>query len=579
MAAIIRKRSGDNFVTECLRAIRGPFLVAISFSFFINLLLFVSPIFMLQIYDRVIPSRNESTLVGLTVLAGVLLLVYACLEMLRSRILVRAGLMFDEKMAVPVFNAVHRGTLRQPNSGHVQSLRDIDSVREFLTGSGLISFCDMPWIPVFVFAAFVLHPWFGWIAVVGTVIILSLSVLNDYVTRQQLGDASRAGSMAAQSAQAIFRNSEVLQAMGMLGALRSRWNVLHGTVLRLQSLASDRAGGIVAFTKFFRMFLQTSILGVGAYLAIHREISPGSMIAASILIGRALQPVEQAVAQWKGFVAAQGAIKRLKALFEVAGAEVERMPLPRPNGALTLENVSSAAPGQRELILKGVTFSQGPGEILAIVGPSAAGKSSLARVLVGVWPVLGGSVRFAGSDLSHWNPQELGRYIGYLPQDVELFSGTVAQNISRFQDVDETAVIEAAELAGCHEMIQHLPQGYNTPIGDGGQSLSGGQRQRIGLARAVYGRPSNVILDEPNSNLDSVGEEALLRTLQRLKALGISTTIITHKLNILTVVDKIAVMNGGALQSFGPREEIMSRLAGPKAVPVSGGPVAIAARA
>jgi len=543
------------------------FATAMVFSFFINLLMFVSPLYMLQIYDRVITSRNETTLLGITAIAAFLLLVYAILEMLRSRILVRAGLLFDDKIAAPVFDAVHRSNLRQPNGGHVQALRDVDTVREFLTGAGLISFCDAPWFPVFVAAAFFLHPWFGFIALAGSAIILSLTLLNEVLTKKQLNLASQAGMQASQSAQATFRNGEVLHAMGMLGALRSKWTKHHEEVLGWQAVASDRAGVIVASTKFFRLFLQTAILGTGAYLAIHREISPGAMIAASILIGRALQPIELAVGSWKGFVAARGAFARLKTIFQVAGAEPERMSLPRPKGSLSIEGLVAAAPGQKLPILRNVNFSLNAGEVVGVVGPSAAGKSSLARVLVGVWPIASGAVRLDGSDLSHWNPQELGQYLGYLPQDVELFGGTIAQNIARFQDIDNEAVIAAASLAGCHELIQQLPDGYNTQIGEGGQTLSGGQRQRIGLARALYGKPSLVVLDEPNANLDAAGEEALLQAIQRLKALGTTVVIVTHKVNILAVVDKILIMNSGAVQAFGVRDEILGRLAGPKIVP------------
>ncbi len=551
-----------------VRATLPVFATAVVFSFFINSLLLVSPLYMLQIYDRVITSRSQITLLSLTVLAAILIGVYAALETLRSRLLVRAGLLFDEKIAEPVFHAVHRGNLRQPGANHAQALRDVDTVREFLTGAGLIAFCDAPWFPLFVFAAFLLHSWFGFIALGASAITLSLTLLNEIATRKSLNAASRAATMANQTAQSMSRNTEVLQAMGMLRAIKTSWAQLHGSTLTLQALASDRAGVIVAGTKFFRIFMQTGILGIGAYLVIQRELSAGQMIAASILIGRAMQPIEVVVGNWKGFVAARSAFGRIRGLFSLAGVEPERMPLPRPEGALQIADLIAAAPGPgNPPILKGVSFNLEPGEVIGVVGPSAAGKSSLARVLVGVWPALRGDVRLDGSDLSHWNSEELGRYVGYLPQDVELFAGTVAQNIARFQDIDTEAVIFAAQLAGCHELIQRLAQGYNSQIGEGGQALSGGQRQRIALARALYGNPSLIVLDEPNANLDAAGEEALLAAIQKLKATRTTVVIISHKINVLAGVDKILIMADGTAQAFGTREAILPRLIGPRAIP------------
>ncbi len=554
-----------------IRATAPVFVTAIVFSLFINLLLFTSPLYMLQIYDRVITSRNETTLLLLTLIAAFCIVVYAILEMLRSRVLVRAGMLFDEKISGTVFNAVHRGNLRQPGGNHVQCLRDVDTIREFLTGSGLITLCDAPWFPIFVAASFLLHPWFGYLALAGSVITLLLTVLNELVTRKRLASAGWATMAANQNAQATFRNTEAIHAMGMLSALRQIWSKHHGAALHSQASASDRAGIIIASTKFFRMFLQTAVLGTGGYLVIYREISPGAMIAASILISRALQPIELAVGNWKGFLAARSAFERVRTLFTVAGAEPERMSLPAPLGALKVSDLIASAPGKKSgpAILKGVSFNLEAGEVIGVVGPSAAGKSSLARVIVGVWPILRGTVRLDGSDLSHWNPEQLGRYVGYLPQDVELFAGTVAQNIARFQEIDSDSVIFAAQLAGCQELIQHLPDGFNTQVGDGGEALSGGQRQRIGLARALYGKPSLVVLDEPNANLDAAGEDALLKAVQTLKSLQTTVVIITHKINILAGADKILIMNDGAVQAFGTRDAILQRLMGPRVVPAA----------
>jgi len=550
-----------------LRAIRPTVKSVVVFSMFINLLLFVSPLYMLQVYDRVLTGRSVGTLISLTIIAGVLLAVYGLLEMSRTRVLVRAGILFDEKVAQPAFNAIHRAILRKPDGGQIQALRDVDTLREFLTGAGLIAFCDAPWFPVFVFAAFLLHPWYGWIAVIGSLVIWSLTLLNEIMTKRDLTEASTASIAASQRAATTFRNVEVLQAMGMLGALRSMWTGIHLRHMGWQARASDRAGALIASTKFFRMFLQIIILGTGGYLAIQREITPGGIIAGSIIIGRALQPMEMAVGNWRGFVAARGAYRRLKALFDLAGTSVSRMSLPRPEGEVNVEGVLAAAPGQREAILRGVTLALPAGEALCIVGPSGAGKTTLARVLVGIWPIASGAVRLDGYDLSQWDSQELGQYIGYLPQDVELFSGTVAQNISRFQDdTDPEEVIGASVLAGCHDVIQHMAEGYNTQIGEGGQALSGGQRQRVALARALYGNPSLVVLDEPNSNLDSSGEEALTAAIQELKRRGTTVVLITHKLNILAIADKVLVMGGGTVQGYGPRDEILSQLMGPRVV-------------
>lgn len=572
MRAAKTKLAENEALRKGIRAIAPAFATAVVFSFFLNLLLFVSPLYMLQIYDRVLGTRNLVTLVGITIIAAILLMVWAALETLRSRLLVRAGMLFDERFAAPMFRVVHRGLLRQPGAFSGQYLRDIDVIREFFTGAGLIAFCDLPWFPVYVGVAYLMHPWFAGIAVVGGIVTLFLALLNEVMTRKTLLAASKANMTAGNSAGAAFRNIEVVHAMGMLEAMVGRWGQHHREVLGLQARASDRAGAIVAFTKFFRMFLQTGILGLGAYLAVQHEITAGAMIAASIIIGRALQPIELAVGNWKSFLAAREAFGRMKLLFHAVGVEPQRMPLPSPKGLLTVENVVAAAPGGQTAILKGISFRLGAGELLGIVGPSAAGKSSLARVLVGVWEAAGGAVRMDGHELSHWDPQDLGKHLGYLPQDIELFAGPVAENIARFGVVDNKAVIAAAELAGCHELIQNLPDGYNTNIGDSGQVLSGGQRQRIALARCLYGGPSLIVLDEPNANLDSAGEEALLIAIQRLKAVGTTIVLVTHKINILSLVDKIMIMGDGMVQAFGSRDEVLRRLTGPKVVKASSGP-------
>jgi ATP-binding cassette subfamily C protein len=556
----------DNLLSRGIRIARPAFATAIFFSFFINILAFVGPLYMLQIYDRVLSSRNVSTLVFLTLIAGFLLLVYAGLEKIRSAVLVRAGLLFDSKTRSDLFESVLLGSLKQPNFSHHTVLRELDVIREFLTGAGLISFCDAPWVPIFVAGCFILHPWYGWIAVVGALLIFSFAVANEFLTRTQLKGASKSAGEAGAFAAATFRNVEVLHAMGMWRPLRERWMQRQNVTLTLQAVASDRAGVLLTATKFLRAFLQVAILGTGAYLSINQESTPGAMIAASIIMGRALAPVELIVSQWKTFLSARSAYDRITELLRIIPARQTRMKLPDPEGHLAVQNIVVAPPGTQRPVLAGVSFDLPAGSALGLIGPSAAGKSSLARAIVGVWPVVNGTIRIDGAELQHWDNEQLGRHIGYLPQDVELFSGTVAENIARFQTVDEQSIIAAAQMAGVHNMVQTMPEGYNTQIGDGGQSLSGGQRQRIGLARALYRMPTIVILDEPNASLDAEGESALLGALQSLKAANRTVILITHKTNILAMVDKILILNQGQMTAFGDRDEIFSKLLAPRAV-------------
>ncbi|HWW47014.1 MAG TPA: type I secretion system permease/ATPase [Xanthobacteraceae bacterium] len=554
----------SNLLASGIKKTIPGFGTAIFFSLFINVLAFVGPLYMLQVYDRVITSRNETTLVVLTLIAAFLLLVYAMLERIRSAVLVRVGVLFDEATRAELFERVLRGTVKQPGAGHFQALRDLDSIREFLTGAGLIAFCDVPWIPIFIAGAFLLHPWFGYLGIVAAILIFAITVLNEILTRTQLKSANKSAAIANNQAVATFRNAEVLHAMGMWRPLRDRWLGQQQNVMFLQAVASDRAGFLVAFAKFLRVFMQVATLGIGGYLVIQQECTPGSMVAASIIIGRALAPVEMAVSQWKAFLAARSAYDRINQLLTAVPEEAERMRLPAPKGQMTLENVFVTPPGAQRPSIRGVNVRIEAGSAVGVVGPSAAGKSTLARALVGVWPAAVGHIRIDGADLSHWNSEELGQHIGYLPQDVELFAGTVAENIARFSVADEAEVIRAAELAGVHAMIQSLPGGYNTQIGEAGHALSGGQRQRIGLARALFGLPSLVVLDEPNASLDSDGEQALLNAVQHLKALKRTVILITHKTSTLQVMDKILVLNQGEVQAFGDRDEIFQKLMAPR---------------
>ena len=562
-------KNKDNLLYRAVRDTRAPFYTAIFFSFFINILAFVGPLYMLQIYDRVITSRNELTLVFLTIIAGFLLFVYAALEKIRSAVLVRAGLLFDSKTRSELFESVLRGSLKQPDKAHYSVLRELDVLREFLTGSGLISFCDTPWVPIFIIGCFILHPLFGVVATIGALLIFAFAVANELLTREHLLTAGKNASAAGVFAAATFRNVEVLHAMGMWRPLRNRWMARQSDMLKLQARASDRAGVLVSATKFLRAFLQVAILGTGAYLCIIQESTAGAMVAASIIMGRALAPVELVVGQWKSFLGARSAWARISELLNVLPAQTKRMKLPTPEGNLAVESIIVCPPGAQRPVLQAVSFALAAGSALGVIGPSAAGKSSLARALVGVWPAVTGTIRIDGAELSHWDNEQLGQYVGYLPQDVELFSGSVAENIARFQAVDEEAVIAAAQMAGVHGMIQSMPAGYNTQIGDGGQSLSGGQRQRIGLARALYRMPVLVVLDEPNASLDADGEAALVGALQQLKAAKRTVILITHKTNILTLMDKLLVLSEGQVQAFGSRDEIFSKLLAPRVAAVN----------
>lgn len=554
---------------QAIRTTRPAFGFAIFLSFFINILALVAPVYMMQIYDRVIMSRNMTTLLMLTLVAGALLISYAFLEAARSRTLVRSGTLFDQEASDHVFDAVQRTSLTNQSSGSAQGLRDLDRVREYLTGNGLISLCDAPWVPIFMLGCFLLHPWYGYIATAGAVTLFIFAILNDRMTRHQLQEGSRSMIGANNYASTTLRNAEATRAMGMLGALRKRWKKQHEEVLGWQAQASDRSGTVMAMTKLVRMGLQIAILGTGAYLVVNQGLSAATMIAASIMMGRALAPVEQSVGNWRSLIAMRESYDRLNSLLKNAPPLKRRMSLPAPKGALSVENLVAAPPGAQKPVLKNISFEVQPGDTVGVLGPSGAGKSTLARMLVGVWPYTHGAVRLDGTEMPHWNPDELGRYIGYLPQDVELFGGTIAENISRFaDDVVHEKVVRAAQTAGVHEMIQKLPEGYNTEIGDGGRALSGGQRQRIGLARAIYDDPPFLVLDEPNSNLDAAGETALLEAVKKLKDAGKTVILITHKTNIIAAVDKLLVLSDGAVQMFGSRDEVLARLSGPRVVPL-----------
>jgi ATP-binding cassette subfamily C protein/ATP-binding cassette subfamily C protein EexD len=550
--------STKSIFNDALRSYRVIVGSVIVFSAAINMLMFVGPLYMLQVYDRVLQSRSEMTLVALTGIAVAMLAVYGVLEWVRARVLVRAGLRFDSILSNPLFSRIVASTLAQPGGRSEFALMDIDRLREFLTGAGLITLCDVPWVPIFLAVCFVFHPWIGWLATAGAVIILVLTVINEFATKKMLNAANLSSQAAQHFANTTLQNVEVIRALGMENSLRERWSLMHRNMLEQQAIASDRAGVLVSTTKFVRMAMQVAILGLGAFLALEGQITPGMMIAASIMMGRALAPVDQVVGQWKQVVGARQAYARLKELFVRIPEEPEKTELPRPAGHLAAEQIAVGAPGSRAAIISGVTFSLVPGETMALVGPSGAGKSSLVRALVGVWTPLAGTVRLDGAELSHWDKEALGEYIGYLPQTVELFAGTVAENIARFRDATSAEILDAAKRAGVHDLIQGLPDGYGTQIGVGGRQLSGGQRQRIGLARALFNDPALIILDEPNANLDMEGEQALLRALKDLRERGRTVVFVSHKMGLLALSDKTLILADGRMRAFGPTKDVLT---------------------
>lgn len=549
-----------NVLESALGALKKFFLTAGVFSFFINALMLVPAIYMLQVYDRVLVSRNEMTLLMLTLIVLMLFALMASLEWLRARLMVQAGLKLDAELNDKVLSSTFRSNLRQSGSNADQPLRDLTSIRQFLTGNGLFAFFDAPWAPLFIVVIFLLHPLLGLVSLIGGFMLLGLAYLTEVRTQKPLEAANTAGIAANQFASNSFRNAEVIEAMGMFPALRSRWYKLHSRMLALQAVASDRAGSIAAITRFTRISVQSLILGAGALLVIDASITPGTMIAASILMGRALAPVEQAIGAWKQFVGTRGAYARLKKQLAGYQPHEQGVSLPPPLGEYRIEQVIAAAPGSTTPILKGISLIIPKSTVVGIIGPSGSGKSTLARLLVGVWGAASGKVRLDGADVYTWNKEELGPWIGYLPQDVELFEGTVAENIARFGQLDSEAIVLAATQAGVHDMILRLPASYETPIGSGGCALSGGQRQRIGLARALYGNPAVVVLDEPNSNLDEAGEAALVSAIRQLKSDGKTVVVITHRTSVLTAIDLLLVLRDGQVQGFGPPAEVLAAL-------------------
>ncbi len=531
------------------------------FSFFINLLMLSVPLYTLQLFDRVLTSHSVETLILLSVAVAIALALLGFLEVMRSRIMVRISIWLDRILGPELLASGIRAAPLSPRRDSLQTLRDLSVLRGFVSGPGVFHLFDSPWVPVYVAVIFTMHTALGTIAVLGALVLGALAWLNELATRKPLADANQIAIRVQNNAEAHARNAEVIEAMGMLPRLVKQWQQRSTLALSLQSIASDRAGLLTGLTKVLRFSIQVMIMGVGVALAIQQQITPGVMIAASIILGRALAPVEQMIGTWKGFVSAREAYKRIQDQLSKPLVTRGSTHLPRPEGQLTVERVTFFPPGSESASLQGVSFSLAPGEALGVIGPSAAGKSSLARLLVGVWEPRLGHVRLDGADVYQWNREDFGQYVGYLPQDVELFAGTVKQNIARMsEEIDDQKVIEAAKLAECHHLILRLPKGYDTQIGEGGQSLSAGQRQRIALARAFYGDIRLLVLDEPNSNLDTAGDRALMNALRHAKERGVTTVIVAHRPSILAEVDKLLLLNEGKVALFGPREDVMAKL-------------------
>jgi ATP-binding cassette subfamily C protein/ATP-binding cassette subfamily C protein EexD len=558
----------NNPARIALARCRTGFLAAAGTSCAINLLALTVSAYMLLVYDRVLTSHSVDTLLWLTVMAVAALFAMAALDVVRARLLVRIGTWVDRVLSPAAFARALDGAARG-NVYRVEALRDVASLRTFL-GGGVLALFDAPWVPLYLAVIYLLHPWLGHVALAGAVVLFLLALANHAATRALLARANADAARALRGAEAAARNAEVTDGMGMTAALARRWDRENHAVLSQQARASDRAGLITAAAKASRQALQVAILGTGAWLALNGRVSPGAMVAASIILSRALAPVEQAIGTWRHVVAAREAWGRLSTLFAQPESRPATMELPRPKGELSVEAATYTPHGAKQPVLRQVSFRVPAGQVLAVIGPSAAGKSTLARLLMGIHQPQSGHVRLDGADVFTWSRTQFGRHVGYLPQDVELFPGTVKDNIARMDDAaDPAAVVAAAELAGVHEMILRLPNGYDTKIGEQGAPLSGGQRQRIGLARALYRNPALLVLDEPNASLDAAGEQALLEAVKTMKASGTTIVLITHRPALMAHVDLVAALNEGRLELFGERGKVLTHLR--RAAVASGG--------
>jgi ATP-binding cassette subfamily C exporter for protease/lipase len=555
-------------LTATLWAFRREFFIVGVLSFLTNLLMLAPTIYMLQVFDRVLTSQSELTLLAVSLITLFLFGVMACSEWLRSRVLVRAGMRFDEQLSTRVFNASFDAYLSQASRSPSRSFGDLIQIRQFLTGNGIFALFDAPWAPIYIAVTFFLHPWLGVLSLVFAVIQAALAWFGHRHTVAPAEDAAKMGSETTTYLQSKLRNAEVLESMGMIGNLQKRWNRQYQVWMGKNSSAQGLTHRVTAWSKFIRYSQQSLALGAGALLVIDGQLSPGAMIAANVLMGRALAPIDQLVGTWRSFVISRAAFERLEKLLSDYPERDPALSRIAPTGAITLRGVVASAEGRTTPILKNISFAVTAGTVVAVLGPSGSGKSTLARVMIGIWPDAVGEVLLDDMPLARWNRTELGPHLGYLPQDVELFDGTIAENIARLGEVDSVKVIEAARSAGMHEMILRFPKGYDTSIGESGNLLSGGQRQRIGLARAIYGEPALVVLDEPNANLDDAGEAALMRTVVELKAKGKTVFLITHRPGAIAVADRLILLRDGEIFADGPKETVLASLR--SATPPSG---------
>jgi PrtD family type I secretion system ABC transporter len=550
-------------IREYLRRIRPIFFSAGAFSLVTNLLMLVPSLYMLQVYDRVLTSRNLDTLLMLSLLVLALYIALALVEWVRSQLLVNAGVELDLMLAPRLLESFvkHRAAAR--GAAADAAFTDAATLRQFLTGPSLLALFDAPWVPVFLVVLYLLHPALAAVAVVGALLLVALTWVSQKLTRAAMEQASAQQGASHAAAHAYGRNHEAILAMGMLGELRARWLAAQEKMLALQARTTRRAGALAATSRLIRMVQQTTILGVGALLVVKGEVSPGALIASSILLTRSLAPLDVTIASWRQFSAALAAYRRLGTLLARVPPEQERIQLPPPTGDVAIENLTIVPPGATAPAVADLDFRIKPGMAVGVIGPSGSGKSCLARAMTGVWVPARGAVRLDGASLAEWNRDQLGAHVGYLPQSIDLIEGTVAENIARFGSVDSDKVLEAARAAGVHEMIMRLPQGYETTVGPDGGNLSGGQRQRVALARALYGRPRWIVLDEPNSNLDEQGEAALLEALAAMKAWGATVVVVTHRRPLLAAMDGVLVLRDGRLVVYGPAAKVLQPAGGP----------------